>query len=150
MEIVASILGFTVAIGIVLPLIWLYSAVTVGLPGALFLRMACSLLGEPNPTYWKAVKLTTAVFWLQAGLGLIAGLVSAVLNAPALMLLSLVSLPLSIKLYAHGLELRYSRAVVVVVTQLLAVFLGVGIGVGVFHATAGVYPSLEQFLMRFH
>jgi hypothetical protein len=90
-------------------------SVFCGLAVALFLRMACSLLGEVAPTFGRATFI--GVISVVAQLGLL--LVVASLRAWTLW--PFLAVPTAAGIYSAMLGLRYARAFVVAITQ-VAIF----------------------------
>jgi hypothetical protein len=90
-------------------------SVPCGLAVALFLRMACSLLGETAPKIGRATFI--GVVSVLAQLGLL--LVLSCLRAWALW--PLLAVPTAAAIFSSMLGMRYARAIVVAITQ-VAIF----------------------------
>ena len=108
----------------------------VSIPGALILRFTCSLLGERSPAFGKAVKISIVAFWGQALVVFLAALSSLVSPISPLMWLGLVGLSMNTVFYAKALQLRYPRAVVVTIVQMVV------IGVSIFTAAVFFYGAI--------
>lgn len=109
-------------VGLLVGLLWLtvFTAV-LSVPLALFLRLACSLLGEKSPSFRQAMRIGAMCCWIQ-----VVPLLAMYRVLPkSLVLWALWSGLLVALVYTKTLGLRYSRAVVVAVVQVLVVVVGV-------------------------
>ncbi len=93
----------------------LFLSVPCGLAVALFLRMACSLLGEQAPRFGQATIIGVISVLAQLGLLLILTLVRGWTLWP------LLAVPTAAGIYSCMLGIRYPRALVLAITQ-VAIF----------------------------
>lgn len=128
MEVLGGLVGGVLMLLFMAVMIVLY-AMLLGVPGALLLRMACSLLGESNPTYRKAIVISGSAFVLQILLMMIVvmpGIESKFSLSPEFSVLigALAGFAGAAKVYSKMLPLRYGRALVLAFTQMLVLFIG--------------------------
>jgi hypothetical protein len=91
-----------------------------GSVAALFLRLGLSLLDEPRVNFRRALMVGTASLWAQ-------GLLAILANLLAVQAVYILGLPLAAAVYQKMLGMRYGRALVLALTQVLVLAAGVAV-----------------------